>query len=261
MRINASRQAVLNTNELLENILVFLPPTQLFADQRVCKQWRDVIASCPEIQRSMFLRVEEVPPQIWGFKVDYSSRDPSKYYELRKFNNSPPSLPWRWVTPVILSPHLTRVTYDGENEAKASVTIDLPNNVPIGKHSSILDTYISNPPCYKFAFGFDFKFEPPIPGYGCLYVSAVQFQTGKALKLGEALDKAMAVRTDADLYTADLRDNSVKGKTYRNIAASQVINRLQLEYGCTTILCQSSLMVLENVFVPNERQQAEVDAA
>ena len=78
MGTDASRQAVLNTNELLEGILAFLPPKQLFVDQRVCKQWRSSIARSPELQRKMFLRVNEVPPQVWGFKADYMNPDSSK---------------------------------------------------------------------------------------------------------------------------------------------------------------------------------------
>jgi hypothetical protein len=42
---------------------------------------------------------------------------------------------------------------------------------------------------------------------------------------------------------------------------TQIINILQREYGCTAMICESSLMILENVFIPNEQQQAEVDAA
>jgi hypothetical protein len=130
---DASRQAVLQTNELLENILMFLPPTQLFADQRVCKQWHDVIASCPQLQKRMFLRVDEVPPQTWGFKTEYSNPDPSTRSELRRFHDRLPSLPWRQVTPVILSPHLTILTYDDGDYVKASVDFDLPHNLPIEK--------------------------------------------------------------------------------------------------------------------------------
>jgi hypothetical protein len=92
-------------------------------------------------------------------------------------------------------------------------------------------------------------------------MSGVQFQTGKVLKVGEALGRAMAVRTDAKLYVANICDKSAKTKRYRNVTATQVINKLQREYGCTAILCGSSLMMLENVFIPNEQQQAEVDAA
>lgn len=246
---DASRQAVLLANELLEGILTFLPPKQLFADQRVCKQWRDVIVSSPGLQKKMFLRVDELPPLNWGFKAEYWHPDPSRRGELRSLGDRPPSLPWRQVTPVILSPHLKTVTYDGEEDSKHSVTFDLPHNLPIGQHSSIHDTYFCNPRCYKFAFGFDIKFEPAIPKYGRLIVSALQFQTGRALKVGEALDRAMSLRTDAELCKEVYGDKSIKTKKYRNITVTQIIHKLQREHGCTAILCESSVMVLENVFL------------
>lgn len=261
MKTDASRQAVLNTNELLEGILTFLPPKQLFADQRVCKQWRDVIVASPELQRKMFLRVDELPPQAWGFKADYWNPDQSRCWELRRFADRSPSLPWRLVTPVNVSPHLIIATYKDEPILQDRVTFDLPHDIPIGRHSSILDAYFCNPPCYRFAFGFDIKFEPAIPKYSRLIVCAVQFQTGKALKVGDALDKAMSVRTDAELCKENYGDKSIKTKKYRNVTVTQIINKLQREYGCTAMICESSLMILENVFIPNEQQQAEVDAA
>lgn len=106
METDVSRQAVLNTNELLEGILAFLPPKQLFANQRVCKQWRNVIANSPELQRKMFLRVDEVPRQTWGLKIEISGPDHKIHSELRRFDNCLPSPVWTPVTPITLSPHL-----------------------------------------------------------------------------------------------------------------------------------------------------------
>jgi hypothetical protein len=105
METDVSRQAVLNTNELLEGILAFLPPKQLFANQRVCNQWRNVIASSPELQKKMFLRVDEVPRQTWGLKIEISFPDHKILSELRRFDNCLPSRVWTPVTPVNLSPH------------------------------------------------------------------------------------------------------------------------------------------------------------
>ena len=258
-RTDASRQAVLQTNELLEAVLALLPPKQLFVDQRVCKQWRDVIASSPELQRMMFLRVDEIPRQIWGLRDDYLNPDASERYEMRRFDNGPLSREWQGVTPVILSPHLTTIEED-EESVKNSIYFWPPCNVDIESHSSIFDTYFCNPPCYGFALRLDFMFEPAIPGHGHLFVNFVQFQTGKSLKVGEALDKAMAIRTNARLGR-DYRDEGSKAQTYRNCTVTEIIDELQREYRCAAILCESSLMGLENVFVPDEQRQKEVDAA
>lgn len=263
-RADASRQAVLQTNELLEGILSLLPPKQLFVDQRVCKQWRDVIASSPELQKKMFLRVDETPRQKWGLKVDYSPVDLSMSSELRRFDNSPPSPSWQQVTPVILSPHLIIEDEDDIKlpgmGARDYVVFQLPCSLLIGSHTSILDTYISNPPCYEFEFYLEFKFEPAIPSYGCLSINGVRFQTGRALKVGEVFDRARAIRTGAVLRRKHL-DEPVKTKKLRNVTANEVIKELQQEYTCTATLCPSSALMLNNVMVPNEQQRAELEAA
>lgn len=107
-----------------------------------------------------------------------------------------PCLSWRQVTPVKLSPHLTTVIYDSQEGAKDSVTFDLPHSLPTRQRSSIRDINFCNLPCYNLSFGIDLKLEPPIPRYGRLFVYAVRFQTGKTLEVGEALDRAMALRTE-----------------------------------------------------------------
>lgn len=259
MRSHASLQAVLNTSELLEGILTFLPPKQLFADKRICKQWRDVIAGSPELQRKMFLRVDETPRQNWGLQIGFFTREP----EVRRFEDSPLSRPWRRVTPVVLSPHLKVLNisdegYLGDN-AGEWVNVQPPCSIPMGGRLSILDTYPSNPLCYDFAMQLDFKFKPTIPRYDRLLVGYVQFKTGKALKLGEALDKAMAIRTSAKLHR-DRRDKSVKSKRFWDISTIEVVNKLQHKHGCTAILCESSTIILNDMFNPNEQQWAEVQA-
>jgi hypothetical protein len=263
-RSDASRQAVLNTSELLEGILAWLPPKQLFVGQRVCKQWRDAIASSPELQKKMFLRVEEVPRQNWGLKVDYYDEGPSGFFEVRRFDDNPLSWPWREVSPVVLSPHLTADDIDDEAFMGTCdgdyVTFRLPCSVPVGHRISILNTHFSNPPCYDFKIYIDIKFEPPIPGYSRLCADSIGFKTGKALKFGEALDKAMAMCTDVSLYR-DCRDDSAETLKFRKITVTEVISKLQREYSCTAILCESSTIFMENVVIPDEQQWAEVDAA
>ena len=266
METDVSRQAVLNTNELLESILAFLPPKQLFANQRVCKQWRDVIASSPELQRKMFLRVNEVPRQTWGLKIEISRPDRKILSELRRFDNGLPSLPWMPVTPVILSPHLNIHNDDygygpGSTEImKDWVAFDLPYSLIIGSRASILDTYICNPPCHEFQFFLEFKFEPAIPKHCCLNVCCVRFKTSRALTFGEALDRAMAIRTNAVLGE-DYRYETSDMRKYKNVTVTEIIDELQHKYKCTAILSENSVLMLNNSMVPNEQQWAEVNAA
>jgi hypothetical protein len=56
MTLDSARRAVFDTNELLENILSYLPSSELFMLQSVSKQWRGVMSSSPGLQERMFLR-------------------------------------------------------------------------------------------------------------------------------------------------------------------------------------------------------------
>jgi hypothetical protein len=58
-------RVALNTTEILENVLSFLTPFSLFSLQRVCRQWRDLIASSPSIQETMFLRARDRLSEVW----------------------------------------------------------------------------------------------------------------------------------------------------------------------------------------------------
>lgn len=52
-------QSVLETNELLENILSYLPAKKSFVIQRVSKRWNSIIATSPSIQRKLFTFCEQ----------------------------------------------------------------------------------------------------------------------------------------------------------------------------------------------------------
>ena len=70
MTTDAARKAVFNTSELLESILVCLPPKTLFGVQRVSKQFQAVIATSIPIQEKMFLRLSNKPQRSWLLKID-----------------------------------------------------------------------------------------------------------------------------------------------------------------------------------------------
>jgi hypothetical protein len=88
----------------------------------------------------------------------------------------------------------------------------------------------------------------------------VKFKTAKPLKFGEALEKAMTIRTHAKLHR-DGHDKSVRTQQFGGNSPVEVIDKLQRKYGCTAILCESSMFHLENVVVRNKQQWVKVDAA
>lgn len=68
MTTDAARKAVLNTTELLEQIILCLPWKKIFVIQRTCQQFRDTIRSSTPIQQRMFLK-PSVEPQVWKLEL------------------------------------------------------------------------------------------------------------------------------------------------------------------------------------------------
>lgn len=45
--------------ELLEMLLLKLPPAELYRNRRVCKLWRDLMQTSSKLRRAMFVHTEE----------------------------------------------------------------------------------------------------------------------------------------------------------------------------------------------------------
>ena len=67
MTTEAARKAVFNTTELLERIILHVPPIKIFAIQRVCKQFHNLIQSSTPIQQRMFLKSSK-KPRFWKIR-------------------------------------------------------------------------------------------------------------------------------------------------------------------------------------------------
>lgn len=63
----AVRDTVLNTTELLENILLHLPEVGILKARGVNKNWHAVIMTSPEIQQKLFLRAEPIKT-VWEWE-------------------------------------------------------------------------------------------------------------------------------------------------------------------------------------------------
>ena len=65
MTTDGPRQAVFNTAELLEQILLSLPAKKVFICQRVSRQFRDIVATSAAIQQHLFLRPSGMKKSTW----------------------------------------------------------------------------------------------------------------------------------------------------------------------------------------------------
>ena len=69
MKTDGPRQAVFNTAELLEAILLQIPTKQLFTIRRVSKQFRDTVDSSVKLQEEMFLRPRKAEKEVWTLRT------------------------------------------------------------------------------------------------------------------------------------------------------------------------------------------------
>jgi hypothetical protein len=170
MTTDASRKAVFNTSELLEQIILCLPVKNIFGIQRVCKQFRDVIAGSPKIQEKMFLRLRnDVPKEAWVLETSVSTLVPwGEEPYLRKVDVNTGKRHYR---PVALNPLLGLMSaeqrlsaadrlYRNEDQTEYAEMFLSRNH--FGAHPSFLKTYITDPPCYtaQASITADFLLDP-----------------------------------------------------------------------------------------------------
>jgi len=77
-RTQAARRAVSETTELLEAILLSLPPRDTIVCMRVCKRWNECVHASPSMPRHLFLRPSETQVQQVILKSD---EDPDENIE------------------------------------------------------------------------------------------------------------------------------------------------------------------------------------
>lgn len=140
-------QRVFEAAELLEHIISFLPMKKIFTLQRTSKRWKNVINASPSIQEKMFLRLNNKPkPVCEPHAVGWTSVDGYVLWGVRV-----PDL----FTLVTLNPELR---HDEECHTRrfGQTCIGHGRDVklqwgpaPIRQHFSLLDAYISDPPCKR----------------------------------------------------------------------------------------------------------------
>lgn len=228
MAIEAPRRAALDTTEILENVLSFLPPHTLFVVQRVSQQWRNVIAASPPIQEKMFLRCRIKSPEIWMLtnpkphfaRRRWTSSVGERRFLDRKFRtvsaSEVESGDWKkdsggiehLFTPVTLSPFLLRdhdlASFYIEGGTDFTYYSVLPTG-PLAPHNSLRNTYLTDPPC-KDCKAF-IKYEACISLSKSLsFLRAVEFRSDKPVMLGDVFDRTFS--SDSSSWTDQSNDHA-----------------------------------------------------
>lgn len=189
-------------------------------------------------KRRLYLRIDEIPKQTWEVTNQLGSIGRLLVREV----DTAPAHPSHKIAlaPTLLSPRLIYLHQglDGDQRLFGQTEmIALPplQGLALGSYSSVLDTFICNPPCYEITFYLAFIFMPAIPSYSHLAVRHMAFRTDKALKLGEALAKSMTVHTEMVLV-AD-RPGTAVSKRWSNVTANEILAKLQDEHQYTALVC------------------------
>src|ERR1700712_929501 len=77
---DAARQHVLRISELVTNILVHLPPKNIFGVKRVCKRFARAVDESPKIQEKLFLRQRARNGEATTGKVQYNLEDLNPFF-------------------------------------------------------------------------------------------------------------------------------------------------------------------------------------
>lgn len=155
MPTESARKAVFDTSELLERIIVHLPMKDIFIIQRVSHQFQNIIATSPEIQTKLFLRLKNQPREAW--KIDDRSE-----HGIRRLGESE-KREGEIVSPVALNPLLVEcgvpsymshavIHRPAKWTGPQSVKMDF-DSAHLGEHPSFLKMYITDPPCYTAMAG------------------------------------------------------------------------------------------------------------
>lgn len=199
MRLNAARRAVLETTKILECILSFLPPKQLFGVQSVAHLWKDVICSSPAIPEKQFLRLQNKPAELWAMIECGLRADGFVFMQMEKITpDVKPTISNRTAggkkfTPVALNSFLQLSDdpdygRDGNNSCCNRTRHSVPeitrfcDGLIFDPNSSLLDTYISDPPCLHARITSTYFSSPPRPNFKKFELSA-SVHNGEALTL------------------------------------------------------------------------------
>jgi hypothetical protein len=194
---------VLDTTELLECVLSHLPPKQIFGVQRVARLWKDVIARSLGMKEKMFLKLQNKPAEVWALlECARSAQFESRKLRLEKITSEPDlkfisATDATLFTPVSSNPFLQlgedpvegplcdRRISDRAHLFTPEIT-EFRYGLGFDLNSSLLNTYISDPPCIRARVALSYYSTPERTDCYRLQACFV-VQTGKPLTLRDVI--------------------------------------------------------------------------
>ena len=133
----AAMQAVFQTSELVENILVHLPAKNIFGVQRVSKSFRNAVRNSLPIKEKLFLRLRARPEVgqkviVYGFQHAVATLNPVFIQGAFPGNYT-----------------VQQMTLSSRNELHEKYGVTIGHECAISMESDVLDTYLLDVPLRK----------------------------------------------------------------------------------------------------------------
>ncbi|KAI7158515.1 hypothetical protein KC349_g4800 [Hortaea werneckii] len=262
MTTDAARRAVFETAELLENIFIQLPPRKSFVIQRVCKQFRDIVASSVKLQQRLFLRSDGTEAEEWRVAAKPDTQFPNNRW-LSSFRyvryahniglNEDVGVPFK---PVRLGHALELDRHESEDTASrafysANQWAQFRRGFIFPGESSLAKTYLTHPPTQEAALHLSlcYKSDNHMRLSGIVEVSKLD-----GLKVADILHAIQCSK----LWDVKIRRTATRERqTFKNVSLKEVtgdedfFDKIKVDIGFAGI-------DLGNCIAPTEEEWAEM---
>lgn len=261
-RTSAARDAVFNTAELLESILVYLEPKNVFVLQRVCFRFQETIAGSPRLQEAMFLRPPARTPGLrWASESSGKFDKEPRLFEVLDHATPVPLIEGnriRLITPTRLNTILQVATGGYGHQLDSNVRIArylhdvVAPLVPfeLRKKESWHRMHMSDPPATRARIDLRWIIKTGVSG-------SVErdVEDPNGITFGSLLDAALRRKSEGTLARGYWTDQETKGK-HDLITLSELLDGLERKYGkkARLVSVMPCNIQLYDMVVPSQRE-------
>ncbi|GAB7323678.1 hypothetical protein MBLNU13_g07153t2 [Cladosporium sp. NU13] len=271
-------KAVLATPELLQNILIFLPESNIFGITRVSRAFRNCVAASPRIQEKLFFRPSGPPKEVWQvlgpqFSWYFAIRK-RRYLKVKDHSECRPDFECL-VTPVILNPCARIISTSSNYKVKinlpkihslterggSSKLAHLLKADGLATHISVLDTYISQPNANEIDLRLHIALVDHVGTIQAEIFIRQNMSGQDALTSRSALKVCWESTHTVRLWRRGEWKNGNEYSCYwvMDVKISELVERLEEQEKLTAVIGDSTTFVLCNAMVPSEATRAAVE--
>ncbi|KAI7541851.1 hypothetical protein KC331_g8320 [Hortaea werneckii] len=260
MTTDAARRAVFDTAELLENIVMQLPPRKIFVIQRVCKQFRDIVASSIKLQQRLFLRSDGTEAQEWRVAAKDDAEFPNsdwlttfRYVKSTYIARTDENLGVAF-KPVRLGHALKRPDLTSEPKASRAFysttqLVEFHREIDYFGESSLAKTYLTHPPVQQAMLHLTLSFKSDSRIY---YSGRLEVSKSDGLKIADVLH---AIRCSNFLHIRRHWTATQGTKYFANVSLHDATGDESL-FDKNKVCLEHAAMELPGCIMPTEQEWA-----